>query len=220
MSENNKELNFTKISQRIHQTDFVDGFAVIFIGLILLVTAGIIHFSFSLGLLLVVIVVELFRPTVSEALRKRFTYPRIGHFKVRTENPRKDLPRIFLFMIAIVVVSLTIFLTLEGGNLDELYRNIWKYLLITFGLIMFGPSIDLVQKTGQGQFYGIGILSTLLGIFIFFLDLPRQREGFILYLIILGIIFIGIGFFIFIRFIQTYPLIPDEEEPVNKELER
>ncbi|MHA2165100.1 MAG: hypothetical protein ACXAAT_04480, partial [Candidatus Hodarchaeales archaeon] len=199
MSESNEKIDFTKISQKIHQTDFVDGFAIIFIGLIMVVLAGIIEFDFSLGPLIVVIVVELFRPTVSETLRKRYTYPRMGHFKIKTKQTSLDVARILLFMVVIFTVSLTIFLTLEGGNVDELYRNIWKYLLITFGLLMFGPSIDLANRTGQNYFHGIGILSTLLGIFIFFLDLPQQKEGFIIFVTILGVIFILIGFFMFIR---------------------
>ncbi|MHA1940951.1 MAG: hypothetical protein ACW97P_04410 [Candidatus Hodarchaeales archaeon] len=220
MSKNNEKIDFTKISQKIHQTDFIDGFAVIFIGLIVIVLAGIIEFNFSLGPLIVVIVTELFRPSVSKALRERYTYPRIGHFKIKTNQTSKDVVRILLFMIVIFTVSFIIFLYIEGGNVDELYSKIWKYLLITFGLLMFGPSIDLVNRTGQNEFYGIGILSTLLGIFIFFLDLPQQKEGFIIYLTILGVSFILIGFFLFFRFIQTYPLISDEEEPVEKELER
>jgi len=217
MSENNEQINFKEISQKIHQTGYVDGFVFIFLGIILMITAGVVNFTLaSLGLVIVSFVV--FIP-LTEFLRRRFTYPRMGHFKIKTEKPSEIFPGMILFVVALIVVSLVIIFILEGGNVDEFYDNIWEYWPIIFGLIMFGPSLDIVDKTGQVRFYGMGIFSTLFGMFIFFLDFPHPRDGFTVYLLILGLISIIIGFIIFIRFIQLYSIIPEEKERTNNELE-
>jgi hypothetical protein len=220
MSENNNKLNLTEISQRIHQTDFVDGFVFIFIGFVLLITAGIVNFNFTLGPLLVVIVVELLRPSVSEELRKRFTYPRIGVFKVKISHSSLDYVKVFSFIIAVSVISILIILISEGGNFNTLHNNIWRYGPIVVGLLLFGPSYDLVNRTGQNRYYGIGLFSTLLGILSFFTDFSQPKQGFMIYLTLLGVLFIILGFFMFIRFIQTHPLISDDEVIIPTELEK
>ncbi len=212
MSKNTDNINFTEISQRIHQTDFIDGFAFIFIGLVLIISAGIVNFNFTLGPLILVVVVEIFRPSVSDGLRKRFTYPRIGFYKIKPENTGRAFLRVIIFLFSTIMISIMIILVLEGGNFTNLYGNIWKYCPIILGLILFGPSMDVVNRTGQSRYYGIGIFSTLFGIFIFLMNFSRSKAGFAVYLTVLGVLFIILGFITFIRFIQTYPLNSENEK--------
>ena len=220
MVKNNEKISYKEISRSIHQTRFFDGFAFIYIGLVLLVVALIINFKFSFGPVVVVIISEAFRPTVSEILRTRFTYPRIGYFKVKVEKSSQAFPRVLLFMAFVIIASILVILILEGGGIDNLYGNMWKYAPIIFGLIMFGPSIDLVNQTGQPKYFSIGFFSTILGILIFFVDFQTPQDGFVRYLLILGFLFIILGLVLFIRFIQSYPIITDDDDPVNKEPER
>jgi hypothetical protein len=76
---------------------------------------------------------------------------------------------------------------------------------------MFGPSLDLVDKTGQRIYYGMGVFSTILGLVIVWMNFQNAKFGFIIYLLILGSIFLSIGVITFIRFIKKYPIIEDYE---------
>lgn len=214
MSEELEKIDVKEIEQKVYRTDYIDGLAFIFLGIVLFITAGIIKVNLAfMGLLTFSFFICFL---ISEALRKRYTYPRLGYFKIKTDNP-SQVVGVILFISGLIVISLVIILILEGGKIDDISEIFWKYLPMIFGLILSGPSLDIADKTGQTRYYGIGIFSTLFGLLIVLFDFPNLEDGITLYLLILGTISIIIGIITFIRFVKKYPIITDTDNNDDKE---
>lgn len=211
MPEQDKNVELKEISQKVYRSEYIDGFLFILIGFILFTTAGIINLHPVFMSLLVVAFIACF--PLSKTLRQRFTYPRIGYFKVKTEDPKKLIPGMLLFTFSIIIAFFILLVLFSGSDPKVLYdfENWYRFLPIVFGLIMFGPSLDLVDKTGQRIYYGIGMFSTILGLLIVWMNFQNAKFGFTIYMLLLGSISCIIGFITFIRFIKKYPIIADSE---------
>jgi hypothetical protein len=175
----------------------------------LFLTASIINLH-PVFISLIIITFIVFIP-LSKSLQSRFTYPRLGYFKVKTEDPKKLIPGILLFTFGIMIVFFILLIIFTGGDPKVLYDydNWYRFLPIVFGIIMFGPSLDLVDKTGQRIYYGMGIFSTCLGLLITWMNFQNAKFGFSIYLLLLGSISFIIGIITFVRFIKKYPVIED-----------
>ena len=211
MSELHKKVNIKEISQKVYRNDYIDGLTFILLGFILLFTAGVINLHPVFLSLLILAFIACF--PLSKAFRSHYTYPRLGYFQVKTEDPKKLFPGIILFSSSIIIAFLILLILFSGGDYKAIYNfeNWYRFLPIVFGLIMFGPSLDIVDKTGQRIYYGIGVISTSLGLFIVWINFQEAKFGFTIYLLILGIIFCSIGIITFVRFIKNYPIIIDSE---------
>lgn len=211
MSEHHKNVDVKEISQKVYRNEYIDGFVFIFLGFILFFTAGIINLHPVFMSLLVIAFIAFF--PISKALRSRFTYPRLGYFKVKTEDPKTLVPGMILFSSAVIIVFIVLLLIFTGDDPRALYdfENWYRFLPIVFGLIMFGPSLDLVDKTGQRIYYGMGMFSTILGLLIVWMNFQNAKFGFTIYMLLLGSISCIIGFITFIRFIKKYPILTDSE---------
>ena len=78
MTEVLEKINLEEIEQKGYRTDYIDGFTSIFLGIILIITAGIINLSLALLGLLAFSFIPCFH--ISEELRKRYTYPRLSFY--------------------------------------------------------------------------------------------------------------------------------------------
>ena len=114
---------------------------------------------------------------------------------------------LFLFAIIITFLAMIIF---EGKILEMHQWYSWVPLL--FGLIMFGPSAFLVEKTGQKYYYVFVIFCSLLGFAISIIDFPNVFDGISLYFLVLGVFILIYGILKHFRFIQNYPVVDIEED--------
>ncbi len=217
MSELDEKINIKEISQKVYRNEYIDGFVFIFLGFFLLIAAGIINLHSVLMSLLILVFIAFY--FLSKALRNYYTYPRIGYFQVKTDEPKKLISGMLLFSFLICIAFLILLLIFSGGDPEALYDfEMWyRFLPIYFGLIMFGPSLDIVDKTGQRKYYSLGIFSTILGLLIVWINFQNAKFGFTIYLLLLRSIFCIIGSITFIRFIKKYPIIPDSEQPNMEE---
>lgn len=215
MPEEKQNKIIMEIQHQVYRTDYIDGFSSIFLGIILFITAVIINIGLVFMVLFFFVFILSF--PVSELLRKRFTYPRLGYFKVKSDSPRKILPSIVVFITVLIICSLIVILLFEGMSFTSIDDVFWTYLPIFFGLTMFGLSLDITDKTGQKKYLGLGVSSILVGFFIVLLHFPKPKDGITLYLLLLGILLIVLGFVTFYRFIKHYPVISEDEVPVIKE---
>jgi hypothetical protein len=215
MSEKLENTNFDEIQHQAHRTNYTDGFPGIFLGIILLITAVVINLGGVFMVLFFISFVLCF--PISELLRKKFTYPRLGYFRVKSDSPRKVLSGMTIFIIFLTVCSLIIIILLQGESFTSIDAIFWIYLPVIVGLTMFGLSIDISDKTGQRKFLGLGISSILLGFLFILLNFPHPKVGISIYLLILGSFIFVVGLITFFRFIKLYPVISEDEVPETGE---
>ena len=211
MSKSSTDIDLKEIEQKVHRSGLLDGFTWILMGILLFTTAGVINFSIPFVLFQILAIILLI-PAHSR-LQQRYTFPRLGYFKVKTDPPSKVIPGIIGVTIGIIVIFLVILFFLSGEILNE--NLLWKWFPTVFGLIMFGPSLDLVDKTGQYRYYALGLFSFILGLVMAFINFDIPKDRMVLYLLILGTVSIIIGLIIFIYFVRTYQ-IDVIEEPVEE----
>ncbi|MHA2224003.1 MAG: hypothetical protein ACXAC8_02290 [Candidatus Hodarchaeales archaeon] len=211
MSEHHEKVDLKGISQKIYRHEYIDGFTFILAGFMLFLTAGVINLHPVFMSLIIGSFIAFL--AINRALRSRFTYPRLGYFKAKTEDPKKLVSGILLFTGGIMIVFFILLILFTGGDPRVLYdyENWYRFLPIVFGLIMFGPSLDLVDKTGQRIYYSIGMVSTILGLSIVWMNFQNAKFGFTFYLLLLGSISFIIGIYTFVKFMKKYPIIDDSE---------
>ncbi|MFX1252623.1 MAG: hypothetical protein ACFFCZ_13540 [Promethearchaeota archaeon] len=206
---NNVDLE--KIEQQTFGESMIDGIAEILMGIILLsVPIIILHPYFVVFLVLFI----LFGMPVIDAIRERVTYPRIGRVELRTEEEPYDVKRailtFLLFLVGIILVTGTAMFIIDGEILNPYLWYKWSPFL--FGLLMFAPSLFLVEKTGKWYYYLFGLFSTVLGFLFSIVDFPDNFLGIFLFFLVLGVIALLIGIVKYIRFIRKYPVIEMEGE--------
>lgn len=213
MSEKIENINLKEIEQKVYRNEYLDGFTFVLLGFILILTAFIINLHPLFMILLAVAFISCF--PISKIFRSRYTYPRLGYFKVKTEDPKKLFPGMFLFSFIVISASLILLLVFSGDDPRVLYdfENWYEFLPILFGVIMFGPSLDMVDKTGQKIYYWLGAYSTILGLLIVWLNFQPPKIGFSIYLILLGVSSCVFGGISFVRFVKNYPIIDETEPP-------
>ncbi len=209
----NEEIDLKEIEQKTYHEFMIDGITETLAGIILIFTP-----LFILNPIFVVFVpfFILFNRHIIETIRERTTYPRIGRVEFILEEDKGDfsVKRTFLefslFILVTVLVTFTMMFIFEGEILDA---SLWyKWVPLLFGLIMFGPSLFLVEKTGQRRYYLFGLCSTIFGLLFSVLTFPDVKDGMFLYFFVLGIIIMFLGISRYIWFIRNYPVVHIEEE--------
>lgn len=208
----NEKLDLRKIEQQTFHEFMIDGITEILVGLVLL----------FVPVLLLMPVFVVFIPffilfgaePLLDFIRERTTYPRIGRVELKTEledfSVKRSVLEFLVLILGAVVITFIAMFIVEGEitNLQLWY----KWIPLCFGLIMFGPSLFLVEKTGQQRYYLLGAFTTIIGFFFSILNFPDEKMGMFLYFFTLGIIAIIIGIVRYNSFIRKYPIIEVEEE--------
>ncbi len=205
------DIDLKEIERKVHRSEFLDGFAWILMGILLFITAGVINFSIHFVLVQILAII-LIVPTRTW-LQRRYTFPRLGYFKVKSDPPSKVIPGIIGVTAGIIVIFLVILFVVSGDILNE--NLLWKWLPTVFGIIMFGPSLHLVDNTGQTRYYTLGLFSFILGVFTSFLDFDIPKDRMVFYLLTLGTVAIIVGLILFAYFLRTYQ-VDDREETIEE----
>jgi hypothetical protein len=165
MNNQNKEIN--EIIKRTKSYWYVDGFAEIGVGLLLIL---IILFNHLAGLIqqpiLQVILIVVGLPTmivlgsrglsrVVVKLKEKYTYPRTGYIAYQAKKGRRRWKRVLLAgVLGALVGTLT---SLLSGSLPIIYQQVFVTVMIAFAYIYIGYSIELKR------FYCIAAATLALG---------------------------------------------------------
>jgi hypothetical protein len=209
----NDKINLKELEQKTYNEFLIDGIPEIFTGLILVFMP-----LFLLNPIFVAFMVfYLFLgPHIFEYIRQRTTYPRIGRVEFREDESRENYSvkrtalEFLIFLSVVILVTFTVMFVFEGTILEI---SLWySWVPFTFGLIMFGPSAFLVEKTGRRYYYVFWLFSSFLGFAISLLNFPDIWDGMFLYFFMLGILVMILGIMKYFWFIRNYPIIELEEE--------
>jgi hypothetical protein len=208
----NDKIDLKRIEQHTFHEFMIDGIVEILLGLVLI----FMPILFTIPIFVVFVPFYIFYSKfIVESIRERTTYPRIGRVEFKREGDKKDYSikkslLVFLLFISVVfAITLVVMVVIEGKFELAL---VYKWIPLLFGLIMFGPSFFLIEKTGHQRYYLLGVFSTILGFLFSIPTFPDEKIGYFLYFLTLGVIAIITGIIKYIRFVRTYPVIHIEEE--------
>jgi len=212
---NDKEL--VKTGQDAYRATMKDGFIEILTGFFFILTP-IIFIRPSFVAIFVVIYV-LFLPQYAEIFRKKYTFPRVGYVKLRTD-PLDYRPKALLALLFFVIVSSAILVMLITQDVAN-YYNWFTMFPFILGTALLAPSAYLVDRTGSKIYWGFGIVTTLLGLVIstITLNYPLDGpfEGLLVFSILLGIGLLIVGFIKFAYFLHSNPVIEIQEDSSSEQ---
>ena len=135
------------------------------------------------------------------AMRKRFTYPRIGYVKLIPDKPKQVLAVIFLITFIVVVVLAVAFFLL--GNVRDF--NLWmKWVPVWGGVVLAGMFSSFGSKSGCARYYVFALWSLISGFVLSILNFEAVETSTLLYFLVMGCLLIPWGLVTFIRFLRKY----------------
>ncbi|MFW9996056.1 MAG: hypothetical protein ACFFD4_28710 [Candidatus Odinarchaeota archaeon] len=211
----NEKGNLEEYEQKAFGETMIDGITEILAGILLLSLPVIFAHPYLVVFIALFVIYGQF---ALDFIRERTTYPRIGRVELKIEeNPatvKRSLLELLLLLLGSILITFMTMIIVEGGipALESVYESLYRWIPLCFGLIMFGPSLYLVEKSGNRYYYLVGIFTSLLGLLMAVLAFPGEKDGLYLYFIILGSLSLITGIARHILFIRKYPVIDMEEE--------
>ena len=192
-------IDLNEIERKIYREANSDGIMELLLGFLLFLMASTWGNSYTVF----VAFFPIYGARVIEALKAKFTYPRIGYvgLKQEEENIGWGILGYVLVVIAIVSVIATIF---YGGNLERL--DVYRWVPLAIGGIFLGGMIYHHSKSGDPLTYLYSFIVLLAGgIFTFYLT-----ESFIQikhYLLFLAGFFFLAGLVRLLTFMRRNPVV-------------
>ena len=154
-------------------------------------------------------ILVIFGPKAVERLRERYTYPRTGYVKLRVDDSKEMGKGIIGFLFITFLVPIAFVISMIAA--DMTLAMIFRWLPFTFGSIMIGPSLYLVDVTGSRTYYLFGIPAAIIGLLTSLL-VDQGLAGLQYFLMGWSIVIVLVGFVLFMRFIGRYPLVETEND--------
>ena len=169
------KINFKEIEQKTFRESNQDGLLELVMGLCMAaISTRLISRILVVMLILPVI---LFGPVLL-ALRKRYTYPRIGYVKLIPDKPKEVIGAIFLITLIVIVVLAVIFFLL--GDVRDF--NLWmKWIPLWGGVVLAGMFSSFGSKSGCIRYYIFAIWSLINGFVLSVLRFEAVETGTLLY---------------------------------------
>jgi Ca2+/Na+ antiporter len=153
-------------------------------------------------------------PYLVEIFRKKYTCPRVGYVKLRTD-PLDYRPKALLALLFFVIVSSAILVMLMTQDVAN-YYNWFTMFPFILGTALLAPSAYLVDRTGAKIYWGFGIVTTILGLVISTISLTYPTnglfDGLLAFSMLLGIGLLLGGLIKFAYFLHTNPVIDIQED--------
>ena len=211
---NDKDLK--KTGQDAYRATMRDGFLEMMAGFFFIMTPVIFIQPSFVSIFVVFYII--FLPQFIEIARKKYTYPRVGYVKLRTD-PLDYRPKALLALLFVVIVSSGILVMLMTQDVANYYN--W-FIMFPFilGAALLAPSAYLVDRTGSKTYWGFGIVTTILGLAISIITLTYPPDGpfdgLVAFSMLLGAGLLICGFIKFRYFLHSNPLI-DVQEDISSE---
>ena len=194
-----KEIDVKSIERKTFADSQQDGLLELVMG-ICMIAISTRMFSRVLVVMLVLPVI-LFHPLL-EAMRKRFTYPRIGYVKLIPDKPKEVISGIFLVSVAVAVIMVIVFLIFgDIGNFE-----LWlRWCPFWGGAVLAGMFSSFASKSGAVRHHIFAVWSLLAGISLSLINFDAVETGTLLYFAVMGAILIPFGLARFVTFLRTHP---------------
>ncbi len=193
-------LHLKKVEQAAWWTFQQDGLTEILLGVFLAATAGWIHDD---GLLVPWILLMVFLTPILEAIRRRFTYPRVGYAELRAEKPAKLLRGIALYTI-LAIAGMAVALAFFGDRADNTLWGLWRqWSPALAGVLLAGGFIYQGAVSGVRRYRAFVLIAVGLGV-AFSLWFPQTYTGVKLYLLTVGGLLVLYGVAALVVFLRRH----------------
>jgi hypothetical protein len=194
-----KEIDVKNIERKAFADSQQDGLLELVMGICMIAISTRL-FSRVLVVMLVLPVI-LFHPLL-EAMRKRFTYPRIGYVKLIPDKPKDVITGIFLVSIAVAVILVIVFLIFGDITNFELWL---RWCPFWGGTVIAGMFSSFASKSGAARHYIFAAWSLLAGILLSLINFEAVETGTLLYFASMGAVLTPFGFIRFAAFLREHP---------------
>jgi hypothetical protein len=197
----NEHIDLEELERKIYREANSDGIMELLLGIVLFIMAV----TWLRGSISVIIAFfPIFGNRILEAIKEKFTYPRIGYVELKQEEKNIGWGIIGYTLVVIAVLSIiaTIF---SGGNLEKL--DIYKWVPLAIGGIFLGGMLYHHGKSGDPLTYLYSFITLVAGgIFTFFLT-DHYMHNIQLYLLFLAGFFVLVGLIRLITFMRRNPVV-------------
>lgn len=191
------KIDIKQIEQKAYSDCNQDGMIEIILGIWLIFFGA--TFGSVLHFFVFIIPIFLF-PRFIEAIRKRYTYPRIGYAKLPVDDPKKTAKGIFAYTAVVLVLMVICFLLLGKVKDAAAYKK-WSPALA--GVLFVGGFLYAHGKSGNFRYIIFIILSIAFGLFFSIMNFDSY-DGLIVNFFVMGGIFVICGLALFILFVRKY----------------
>ncbi len=196
------KIDIKQIEQKAYSGCNQDGVIEIMLG-IWLISFGA-TFGSPLHLFVILIPIFLF-PRFIEAIRKRYTYPRIGYAKLPPDDPKKTAKGMFAYTAVVLILMVICFLLLGKVKDAAAYK---KWSPAFMGVLFVGGFLYAHGKSGDFRYIIYIVLSIGFGLLFSIINF-ESYNGLIINLFVMGGIFVATGFTLFTLFLRKYPAIKE-----------
>lgn len=137
-----------------------------------------------------------------ERVKQRITYPRIGYFRERTEEPQ-DTARGILMFFALALVAVVVIIAIVGSVTDAAE---WRRAApLLSGLTLAGGFWYVGDKSHLRRHRFVAVYSVVTGVAIWLFTSGADYEGMVWHLLGLVLVLGAIGTWSLVHFIRTFP---------------
>ena len=203
----NEKINIREIRQKIYHDSMRDGVTEMITG-VLLLCASLMFVNSGFTVLYLFSMIYLNKGM--HRIRERYIHPRTGYVELKREEPKRTVGGIFLYFFAVGLLMYVVLVLAEGAlpSSDAVYR--WTPTFI--GLMFLGAMIYLREKTGSTGVLAWAAYAIAVGLFFSLYGFTSPKDGVTLYIMLMGISFLLIGFYKFRSFLTTNPVIQEMDE--------
>jgi hypothetical protein len=201
-----KEIDVSNIERKTFADSQQDGLLELVMG-ICMIAISTRMFSRVLVVMLVLPVI-LFHPLL-EAMRKRFTYPRIGYVRLIPDKPKEVISGIFLVSVAVAVIMVIVFLIFGDVRNLELWL---RWCPFWGGTVMAGMFSSFASRSGAVRHNIFAVCSLLAGILLSLINFDAVETGTLLYFAVMGAILVPFGLAQFVTFLKKHPKSLEETQ--------
>ena len=200
------KIDLKEIERRANYAALQDGLTEIFMGLFLFFYGGSLATNtLPLGFLFIILAVFFAKPLV-ERIKKRYIYPRIGYVKLPKDpnTTGKGIAISAVIMIIALLGAMGISMAVLGQKLGLDFFLTYIVPPASGFMLAIGP-FWLGQTYGLTRGYVLAVIFVLGGIAMPVFGIASGYEAVGLLCTFVGLLALGMGTFMFVRFIRKYP---------------
>lgn len=203
-----EKIDLEEMERRAFRESMKDGFTEMLLGVLLLL-ASLLWVAPGVSPVFVALF-PIFGPRIIEALKERYTYPRIGYVKLKAEDGGKIAKGIFGYMLAVVALMAVVLGAVYWGSWSP--DLIYKWTPTFFGAMLLGAMLYTQGKSGDNKNYAYGFMALAAGVAFSLYELENVKMGLMMYLRLVGGVTLLLGVARFVLFTRRHPISKETDD--------